>query len=188
MKHGVILSLFVLFSTLSLAQNDTVFVKYVDVRSDDQNYHIDTLFQENMSRESYLIGTTLLPDTRNSISCYNAGIWPTSVEMTPCNSHNEDRFGSNKVTDIQTTDSTLTITTKIIGNCCHEFLCDPEVDDNGILQLNYFGYGTYCSCNCCFGLTFKFRLDKFEGMSKVVGVEINQEEATFRALNLPTGQ
>ena len=130
-----------------------------------------------------LVGTVMLPGTSNQISAYGYGIWSGDVAGTECNSHNEDIFGPDKILSVQMTDSSLFVDCKISANCCHDFLCDYKVDDDGILHLIYQGYGEYCACDCCFGLAFSFVIDRYdEDMGELKGIDINGSEDTLYKL------
>lgn len=189
MKLIAFLVLFLAVNHSASAQNDSIFVRYMDAHGDGETYRTDTMFASYMTKDHYLIGTMLLPGTATALSGYDYGIWAESAVGSPCNSHDEsDINGPDKILDITMNDSLLIITTKIIDNCCYDFLCDFEVDSNGVLNLKHTGYGEYCACDCCFGVTYTFRRESYDYMDikPLKGVTINGDDQTFRAIQ--TGQ
>lgn len=174
------------FASLSAftQRNDTVFVKYMDLHGDGENYRTDTLFTSRPTENHFLVGTMIIPNTNNQFSAYDYGLWNAQVVGSECNSHAEsDIYGPDKVVDVQMTDSTLIITCKIAANCCHDFLCDIKVSDQGVLNLLYQGYGDNCACDCCFGLTYTFDLeDYYEEVKELKGIVINGDEKTFTSI------
>ncbi len=91
-----------------------------------------------------------------------------------------DHLEKGKINTIIETDSTLTIDINITDNCCFAFLCDMTVDSTATLKLIYHGYGTYCACNCCFGLTYHF--GKRNAYPKIKAVMINDERETLKQI------
>lgn len=183
MKLIVAILAFLSISICGLAQrNDTVFVRYMDLHGDGENYRIDTLFSGRPTENHYLVGTTMLPNSSSSYMTYSYGLRLTGFSGSDCNSHSEsEAYGSSKVLDVQRTDSTLIINCQVGENCCYDFLGDVAADDHGVLDLIYHGYGENCACNCCFGLTYTFSFENLYGEEKKepTGIMINGEEATL---------
>lgn len=129
------------------------------------------------SNQTYsLKGTTILPYTQNYISVMSSGYFPYSVEKADCSSQGEDVYGeTDKIDRVIMKDSTIEIHLRIFDNCCYEFLWNPSLSDDGILDLIYIGYGDHCSCNCCFGHTIRFKkLDyDLEDKIKIKEIRIN---------------
>lgn len=184
MKTIAICIIFLLTSFASFCQNDSVFVRYMDVHGDGENYRTDTLFTSTPTENHYLVGTMMLPGTSNQISGYEYGLWSSSVAGSACEMSGESElYGPDQILDVEMTDSTLIINCKIMANCCHDFLCDFQVDENGILNLIYHGYGDYCACNCCFGLTYSIGVDRYdEEMPDLTGIMINGSDNTLKRL------
>ena len=182
MKLIVTLIAFLTISICGFAQqNDTVFVRYMDLHGDGENYRIDTLFSARPTENHYLVGTTMLPNPSNQYSMYPYGLWFTDFSGSDCNSHSEsEAYGSSKVLDVQWTDSTLIINCQVGANCCYDFLGEISADDNGVLNLIYHGYGENCACNCCFGLTYTFAIEKSQEEPKpLTGIIINGDVETL---------
>ena len=131
----------------------------------------------------YLSGTTVLPWTKNQQIAKGYGLYLETVKINEC-----DKSGrlpeTEEVVSIQETDSTLVIQAKIIGNCCHDFLCDIEIVEEQVINLIYYGYGnTYCSCTCCYGITYEFSTMKIKEFEKLKTIMINGEEKTKSPLS-----
>ena len=169
---------------------DTVFIKYVD----EEHYIIDTVVTDTtislpVLGRYILIGTTVLPRRGDAYFDYGLDL----LNVTKSNCQNYDKESGLTVYDMEDhinsillTDSTLTIDFNIIANCCHNFLCDFEVDTNGILQLILIYYGDNCACHCCFGLTFhlKFWEDKYNicERKKIKAVMIGNNRKTLKEI------
>ena len=69
----------------------------------------------------------------------------------------------------------MVIDITINANCCADFLGEIEVTKNNVLNLIYHSYGGYCSCGCCFGLTYQLFLAREEDydFNKIKSVMIN---------------
>jgi hypothetical protein len=187
--------LIVLFAALTFAGNcpgqstddysnyqDTVFIRYnKDWSADTIHYVIDTvIFMSGMQRH-VLTGTTVLPWTGNQQGAKEYGLFFTKVTKSDC--IHESEFGEefeNKINSIVVTDSNMIIDFNINDNCCYDFLCDISVDASGILHLLYSGYGTYCFCDCCFGLTYHLNVIKSEDEPKITAVMIGDDHKTIR--------
>ncbi|XOV68163.1 MAG: hypothetical protein ACFHU9_03115 [Fluviicola sp.] len=177
-----VLSFIVLIPLASEAQNDTVFVKYMDAFGDGESYHHDTLFASMPTENHILVGTTMLPNTRNQFSAYSFDLHFSGFAGSECKNHTESKaYGPDKVVDVQWTDSTLIINCQIGANCCHDFLGDIFVNDEGVLDLKYYGYGVYCACNCCFGLTYTFTIEHLsrDEKNELTAITINGNEDSY---------
>lgn len=184
----LLLFLFLLITNITSAQsnNDTVFMRYnKDWSADSIVYISDTIIFESGIRRNMLIGTTLLPMTYNQMETIEYGLIFNKLEKSDCQSHEAEEGGENleHVNSILITDTTLKVDINITGNCCHDFLCDYTIDENGILKLFDTGYGTYCSCSCCFGLTYYFNLEKEKDSPPIKGIMIGNNEKTFKKIN-----
>ncbi len=160
MKTYVVLAC-ILLSMFSVSAQDTLFIrKDVNWDPDIIEYQTDTLiFNSLEERRNLLIGNNLLEESENLWKLYQKHIDLTEVTYSAC-PYDFEMDLENKINSIQVTDTTLVVDINIESNCCHSFLYDAAVDDNGTLQLIINKYGGRCACTCCFGLVFNFELDK----------------------------
>jgi len=179
-KISLLLTTF-LFSTIALAQSpDTVFIRQDHNFDDTLIYAIDTIVFESGMRKQILIGTTILPGTHNQMGAREYGLYLNKVTKSDCQGDPYEKWIPDKINFITNTDTSMTVDINITNNCCYEFLCDISVDSTGTLNLIYYGYGTYCSCNCCFGLTFHFAKEKSPDYSDIKAVMINENRKTIK--------
>jgi hypothetical protein len=174
-----------LFSTVAFAQSpDTVFIRQDHNFDDSLIYATDTIIFESGMRKQILIGTTILPGTHNQMGARGSGLYLQKVSKSDCQQDVTEYGGGilDKINSISVSDSTMTIDINIYDNCCYEFLCDISVDSTGTLNLIYYGYGTYCSCDCCFGLTFHFIKEKSPDYSDIKAVMINDNRKTIKQI------
>jgi len=145
-----------------------------ETKSDEQ----ETRNQESLKLMS---GTQILPWTENQQIAKGYGIYLDSIQITECDDSNVvTEF--DEIKSIIETDSTLFVESIIIGNCCHDFLVDVQIIDDSVIDLIYYGYGkTYCSCTCCYGLTFKFSKMLIPNNKKLTSIMINSEKKTIKA-------
>lgn len=164
--------------TLS-AQFDTVVVSY----SDRSGAHMaDTMIVQEFRPSTILIGTTVLPASdKNMDSRWQYGYALSEMHLTPCRTSEEDP-GANEVMAISSTDSSFTIELKIASNCCHAFLGEIEIVDDTLLNLVYHPYGSFCSCMCCFGLTYDITRFPDEEYHPLAAVMINGDRRTLKRL------
>lgn len=106
-------------------------------------------------------GTAILPFTRHFLSVMSSGYFPYAVEKADCTDSGEDIYAeTDKIDAVIFNGNTIEIQLRIYDNCCYEFLWNPYLSDDGVLDLIYIGYGGHCNCNCCFGHKIFFkRLD-----------------------------
>lgn len=184
MRHRTItLLITILFSTVASAQSpDTVFIRQDHNFDDTLIYSTDTIVFESGMRKCILLGTTILPGTSNQIMAMGYGLYLHKVAKSDCQSNADERWNPDKINAVMNTDSSLIVDINITDNCCYEFLCDISVDSLGTLNLIYYGYGTYCSCNCCFGLTFQLEKEKGPDYSEIKAVMINGNRKTLKQI------
>jgi len=183
MRQILILA-FILSTIIAKSQQDTVFLKYnKDWTSDSINYTTDTIVFDSGMKRHILSGTTILPWTHNQQCAKGYGLYFKQVSKSDC-LQNEKAYGNvfDRVNSIHYTDSTLTIDCNIYDNCCYDFLCDISVSEQGILNLIYHGYGTYCACDCCFGLIYHFKLQDSDEYKEIKAVIINNDPRTKREI------
>ena len=152
-KLILILSILIFIGFYGTCQEiDTVIVKKIY----DGFVETDTFELYNPSfSPNVLVGTDILW-TKETNQASWIGLNLENVFFSECSIDTNEEppfFGGNKINSIDKNDSILIIDTKVVGNCCHDFLCSIEILGD-TLNLQHIGYGTYCSCTCCFGITF----------------------------------
>ena len=124
-----------------------------------------------------LLGTTVLTASNNNMnSRWLHGIFLQKILKSECLNSGSEKIAPTKINLVEIkNDSTLVIDININANCCHDFLGEIEITKDNVLNLIYHGYGSYCSCNCCFGLTYQMFLVKEEDydFNKIKSVMIN---------------
>ena len=180
MKAVLTLLMFVLTTSLTWSQADTVFIKYNKEKFEEKpHYKTDTVIFETPNARQLLYGTTILPWTSSQQMAKNFGLAFQRVSNTGCKQTGKPTV--NEIVSIAETDTTLSIELKIWGNCCHSFLCDLEIVDNSIVNLKYYGYGaTNCDCDRCYGLTYTFEKWDFKEYKLLKGVMINGDKQTMK--------
>lgn len=157
----ILLLLTILFVGNTFAQQDTIFVRYPDNSSDELTYLTDTVLQEYGISHPYMVGTCIIPGTSGQSLALNNGVYFKNVSKAPCNSNGDEAYTSKtRINSYELKDNSLIVDMTFIDNCCYEFLCDVDMDENGILHLRYTGYGALCACMCCFGVVYHFDLDR----------------------------
>ncbi|MBL0912355.1 MAG: hypothetical protein IBJ09_08275 [Bacteroidia bacterium] len=165
------------------AQYDTLFLRY-DIASGAGEYKTDTvLFSSEMMR-NYLVGTTILPNTHRQMAAKGYGLDLRKVVYTECeNGPVEPSSVRDRITSVSYTDSLLVVDIVFMENCCYDFLCEIDVDDAGVLDLVFTGYGQgYCGCTCCFGLTYYIERWDLDDLPELRSVRINGDPKTLQAL------
>ncbi len=173
----------------SFSQSDTIFITKDNSAFDDTLiYATDTIILEDAAFGTVVLtGTTVLPETSNSINARGHGFFLTEVEGSPCKNNGHERVyrKDTKVASVFKTDSTWTCELSIVANCCHDFLCEISIKNDSILNFIYHGYGaTYCACDCCFGLVYEITLDDYakDDIAKVTHTMINGKQGTLRKI------
>lgn len=171
-----------LMTSLSWGQADTVFIKFNNDKFEEKlNYKTDTVIFDTPNSRQILYGTTVLPWTNGQQFAKNFGLLLETATITECKETGKPT--GNEVVNIAETDTSLSIELKIFGNCCHSFLCDLEIVNDSIVNLKYYGYGaTYCSCDCCYGLTYNIEKWNFEDYKFLKSVMINGDTQTIKKL------
>ena len=181
MKYLLSILIFLLINSLTWGQADTVFIRYNKVKLEEKlNYKIDTVIFDTPNARQILYGTTVLPWTLNQQVVKNYGLYLDSVSITTCKQERGKMPGlKNYIVNVDQTLDHMAIEIKYWGNCCHSFLCDLEVKNDHNLNLIILGYGaTYCSCDCCFGLTYQLTKMEVEDFKNLKYVTINSDEKT----------
>lgn len=148
----------------------------------DSNPKASTGFQPIVEKDvrPALKGTTKLPWTQNQQIAKGYGFFLDTIRIRECD-QTKAPPKHEEITSIKEDNSKLIIESNIIGNCCHEFLCDIEVINGRTLNLIHYGYGnTYCSCTCCFGLTYEITIMPYEQYEKVENVMLNGNKITLK--------
>lgn len=175
------LSIALMFLAFSVwAQQDSVFLKYpYDIDTAGKAiYSVDTILFRAYHVGDILIGTTIIPGTRNSMNLMNRGYMLHDIRLMPCDGGDVFEVVS-RVNAVRETDSTLEVDATITDNCCFNFLCDARIDEDNVLHLLYTGYGMNCSCFCCFGLTYVFERWDFVEHPKITAVMIDDEQSSL---------
>ncbi len=184
----IIFLLVVLFSVLSVsAQQDTVFMKYNKNSWSEENinYEVDTVLFDTPLARHILYGTTIISGSANQRLAMEFGLGFERLVHSDCKEESKDFNGHlQKLNTVLLTDTSIVIDFNVIANCCHDFLCDIAVDDNGVLNLITMGYGGYCFCTCCFGLTYHLSLEQWADIPKVKSVIINNDPSTLTAFKI----
>ena len=183
MRRTLTLLFFVLGSNFSFGQMDTVFITYDKGAPDSLFYSTDTLLFDTFLQRNVLHGTDVMPWTANQQYAKGYGLYLSDVEINPCR-QGERPPEMEEIISIDESDTSLVIQLNIVGNCCHDFLCDVEVIGDSVINLIQYGYGnTYCACNCCFGLTYVFDLEtEYSDFSSLKFVMIDGDRRTLRKL------
>lgn len=170
---------------LAIFAQDTLFIRYdADKWDDTTSYSIDTLINESPFDGTLLIGTTMLPWTLNQQIARGYGFDFIYVKAEPCNDKERLDMKNDQIVSLIQTDSTWAVNTSIIGNCCHQFLCDIQVVNDSILNLITIGYGGgYCACVCCFGIEFGFKVQYCEKLENIKHIMINDDLKTLYHIN-----
>lgn len=180
-----VLILLLLTTCLAWGQADTVFIRYDKNQFGGETieYKTDTILFETPAARSILHGTTVLPWTANQQLAKGYGLYLDKVRIASCR-QGEKPKELEEVVSVATTGKTLIIQLNILGNCCHSFLCDVQIVNDSIVNLLHYGYGaTYCSCFCCFGLTYEFSLERDStDLDRLKKVMINGDERTLKYL------
>jgi hypothetical protein len=181
MKPILILVVPLFMSSIGLAQQDTVFIKQsIDWTADTLSYETDTIVFESGMVRHILTGTTVLPNTHNQFSTWGYGLYLNDVTKSDCQNHGEEVYSSaDRINSVELTDTTLTIDITVYDNCCYDFLCDVSADSSGPLNLIYYGYGTHCACECCFGLVYHFSRE-FDSDTNQIDSVVLQGDVTTR--------
>lgn len=178
------IQLFLLFFALqSLAQKDTVFMRYNSGTNPDKvTYTTDTVLFETPMGRHILTGTTILPWTHHQQQAKAYGIFLDKVTKSDCKKDATAERIPAKINHIINKTDELHIDINISDNCCYSFLCDIEIVNESTINLIYYGYGTYCDCDCCFGLTYKFKKDTDFDSKKIKAVMINGLKQTLQPI------
>lgn len=182
MKHLIFLFFLCLQFNLS-AQQDTVLIARSNTLSGNEPT-VDTFLFDSPMLGQVLIGTCILPSTGGQIMSWGRGVSFDKVTKTDCMNHGDEVYSQeSRINDFTITDSSLIVDMTLIDNCCYEFLCDIELGDDGILHLNYTGYGSFCGCLCCFGVQYHLTLDKSIEDYNLKGIMLGNDPKTLRKLN-----
>jgi len=176
---------FILTTSLTWGQADTVFIKYNKDKFEEKvNYITDTVIFDTPNARQILHGTTVLPMTSNQQNAKNYGLYFDSVSLIQC----KQELGGkpdmkNQIVRTSQNKDSLSIEIKYWGNCCHSFLCDIEVNNDTTINLIIHGYGAfYCGCTCCYGLTYHLTTMKVNEFDKLKYITINGDDKTKRQL------
>lgn len=180
------LILVLFFSPFAYGQMDTIFVRYPkNWKSGTREYSTDTVFTDHLRDKLLIAGTAIIPNTQNQWEVAEEYNLMLEMVSTPiCVSDREIDNRIDYVKSIDQNDSTLTITTMIHSNCCYNFLCDVSIQEDGVLNLTYIGYGwSICGCTCIFKMDYIFRKTNKNSDNELTGIVINSDQRTLRKLD-----
>lgn len=169
----------------TVAQQDTVFVRHPkNWQSGEQTYSTDTIITDHLRDKLLIAGTSIIPNTNNQWKVASeTNLMLDGVSQPDCISDRAMYSDVDRIRFIQETDSSFTIATTIHENCCYNFLCDVTVNENGILNLTYIGFGwSICGCMCSFNLDYRFVKDPEFDRSKIKGIMINNNPKSLKVL------
>lgn len=183
MNHVLIILIAICISTSAYSQQDTVLIKYKKSWKDNL-FVTDTVFFPSSMYRHMLFGTTILPATNNQMYARSYGLYFDQVAKSECLQSGEEVYRSkDKINSIASTDSTLVVDLSVYDNCCYDFLCDVAIDSMGTVNIIYYGYGTNCACECCFGLTYRFSLAKDLSYPALKAVMLNGRRETMKKID-----
>ncbi len=183
MTRQIIIVFLSLIDLCLFGQKDTVFVKYgLDDQNGKVHYTTDTVYFETPMRRHILKGTDILTYTHNQQIAKNYGLYLDKVTQSDCQKDATIEFIPTKINSIINNDKEIIVDFNFSENCCYSFLCDIEIVNKSIINLIYYGYGTYCDCDCCHGLTYKILKEDYPDLSKITSVMINGERKTLTLL------
>lgn len=178
MKTLNLIIIFLFLEFYSLSQHvDTLIITSISYgeRKTDTISYLNSAMKEN-----YLVGTDVLWNEKTYFTSMN-GVILDKVFFSECEldyTKKPPHFGGDKISSIEIKDSLMLVHTNIVGNCCHNFLCDVELKSD-TLNLGYIGYGDYCGCTCCFGITYKIIVWDFEDINYIM---IKNNKETMRKI------
>lgn len=186
-----LLSIILTLLTLDTYCQDTVFIRQSDPYADSILYKTDTVIFLSAAKSKILYGTTILPWTDNQQVAKSYGLFFNNIKFSECQENIEQITEdeeyldqTNSILTVTKNDTLLTVEIKIIANCCHSFLCDISVENDSILNLIYYGYGVSCSCDCCYGLIYQIKNERyFEDNKKIKYVMIKDDKKTIKKIN-----
>jgi len=191
MKQYILMLTFLIFLPKIYAQQndlakyqDTIFIRHnSDWTSNELVYTTDTVVFETGMRRHYLLGTTILPWTLNQQIAKGYGIYLNKITKPICiEDASMEGFGLDSIKSVLKTDSTIVVNLNIFENCCYSFLADISIVDKSIINLIYYGYGTYCDCDCRILMTYELKTENYQDFKKIKSVMINGNRKTIRKI------
>lgn len=160
------------------AQNDSIFIrKNIEPYSDKPVYKTDTIIFKNPNSRNILIGNTILPQTSSQQGTKSYGLFFEEFNVKDC-LDNKSEPKPNKIIQITKKKNEWIIKALVYTNCCQDFLADVSVYNDNTVNIMFTNYGMYCFCSCPFEITYKFRVEPFDDLSKIKFVSINGEATT----------
>ena len=190
-RYVLILILLIIIPKIYAQQNDdltkyqdTIFIKHnADWTSDKIVYTTDTVVFETGMRRHYLLGSTILPWTHNQQIAKGYGIYLNKITKPKCiEDATMEGFGIDSIKSIIKTDSTIVVNLNIFENCCYSFLADISIVDKSIINLIYYGYGTYCDCDCRILMTYEMKTENYQDFKNIKSVMINGNRKTIKKI------
>jgi len=170
-----LITLLLLITWSALAGQDTIFVVFAP--SNDQSMidaRVDTHLVNSISDKDIIYGTAKLPGSIGQHMAFANGLPLKKVVGSDCGSIGNSTEKEPSLISAKRNEKQLILSIQVTSNCCYNFLGDVAVNNNGTnLDLKYIPYGSsYCSCSCCFGLTYIFDVNDevFTGNIKTVSI------------------
>lgn len=150
--------LFFLISLLTIndcyAQKDTIVIWQQQHLEDTSYYQLDTLIQPVSTDRAFLMGSMMLPSSRNQLEARKFDVRLIDMEVSKCE-RNTELAPSLMLSFPHQNDSLIEISVRGVENCCYAFLGDIGVYDDSTLNIIAYPYGNYhCACNCEYTLKY----------------------------------
>ena len=175
------LTLFLLLLSFNaFGQKDTVFIrKNIKPYPYTKNieYKTDTIIFETPYARNILIGNAILTQTKNQQIAEGYGLYFEKIDVSECGGSEIPK--PNKIIEQKKENGKWIIKIKVYSNCCQDFLTDIKVENDETLNLKFYNYGMYCSCDCPFEVTYTIRLMDIDDLKKINSIVINDDYSTL---------
>jgi hypothetical protein len=160
MKFRNIILILVIFSFISCNEKEKQ-IEIIDKKVTESNVEKDDTLKIKESKPKVIIpkGTQIF---HNSEKLYGLkwanGYILKSIEISECDDSVDSEEDYNKDKSIQSiiiNDESFTIKFKAVENCCSEFLCEAELN-NETLNIIYHSFSSHCFCDCIFDMSYTF--------------------------------
>ena len=168
---------------------DTIMISHKEYINEKLQLVTDTIISQPFAGVNYLVGTTFLKGTYNQIMALeDYGISFEKIErgnFISANDIEDVEDFKEEITSIEIFDTLLKIKFNYWRNSLHDLLCDFEITDDKILNLTYFGYGSFGFGDIYTFLTCFIRINKKyaeKDFSDIKYVMLNGDKETLRKL------
>src|ERR1017187_1321497 len=190
MKKRLLLFFLMCCSIFAIAQQDTIFIKSnIADYNKPINYITDTLLFPSKTNRLVITGTGIIPETGGQLDLRSYGLNFKKLLFSECNegSGYMDKGPWQRINSIVINDTSVLVDITFHAICGSSFLTDVRFSDkDSILQIEYYPYGSWASCDCCYGLTYCFQRIDHWGDAKLIstliikGVMIGENRSTFK--------